>query len=336
MTQADPDRIQLHPTGIDLFSICGEAWRRRYEENEREGVSAELVVGSAVDVAITADLMEKIKTGQLLPLPSVVGIAQDEVRRRRLPNDEYLLTRASRFVAYAHRQLCPQINAVSVQHSWSVRLDKMLTRRGGLRGRWKKIDLVGTLDIREHYQDFSGSGIAIRDIKTAGASPPADAANGKHWTQLTCYALGEWVNTGAMPARVQIDTLVDLKRGVTHKPSFGERDDFDFAALFNRIVRFAQARQSGIFHYAPRGHWKCTRQYCSFYDTCPATKNKNTIDLAPAIPKLYKIKHVHYPSPLPAATMLLEKATDRSVACQPQESRVISPKKPSLPSSMLK
>jgi len=332
---SDPDRIQLHATALDLFSQCGEAWRRRYEENEREGISAELIVGSAVDVAITADLMEKIKTGQLLPIASVLSIARDEIRRRRWLNDEPLLARASRFVKYAHEQVCPQINPISVQHSWSVRLDKMLNRRGGLRGRWKKIDLVGTLDIREQLFDFGGPiGIAIRDIKTAGASPPADAANGKHWTQLTCYALGEWVNTGAMPARVQIDTLVDLKHGVTHKPSFGERDDFDFAALFNRIARFAQARQSGVFHYAPRGHWKCTRQYCSFYDTCPATKNKNTIDLAPAIPKLYKITHVDFPSPLPAATTLLEKATDRSVACQPQEN--LSPKKLSLPSSMPK
>lgn len=313
---AASDRIQLHPSGLTVFDECGEAWHRRYENREYEPANEYTVVGAALDAAVMADLNHKIKTGTLLSQDAVINIARLSVTeafaRGKLVGqhlENICLSRAETFAGYAHRNLCPTIEAVGTQVQWSVRLDKMLHDRGGLRGKWRRIDLVGTMDIREYSypDDFSSTtvpdGINIRDIKTAKASPPGNAADGKHWLQLTCYALGEWVTTGRMPKRVQIDTLVSLKRGIEHRISVGERTDYDFAALFNRCVRFAQARKAGLYLPAPRGSWKCSPEWCTYYKDCAFVKNEHTIELELPPLRGYSVP-VNSIAPAPAAKLL--------------------------------
>lgn len=312
MSRFDEDRIQVHPTGLSLFTDCGEAWRRTYIERERERANEFLIVGSALDEAVSADLSSKIHSGQLLPEDDVIAIARDTVsarakhgKMRRGATLESCLARAEALARYAHRKLCPTIHAKDVQVPWSVRLDDMLRRREVARAEREgdnpddaaiadlpAIDFVGTMDIRAwFYGEFSDepTGVEIRDIKSAKASPPAGAANGKHWIQLTSYAFGQWVDAQEMPERVTIDTIVSLKRGVEHRPSFGERDDYDFAALFNRLEQFARALKAGMFLPASPGHWKCSREWCPFYETCPYVKNKRTIDLHVPTAKLVTI-----------------------------------------------
>lgn len=336
MAQTDSGRIQLHPTGLATFNDCGESWRRSYEQGERQGVNEWLIVGTAVDASIMADLGEKLLTGNLLSEESAVSIAYESVRRQfdrgglsipvklRPKIRIECIERAGNFARYAHRKLSPTINVASVQERWSVRLDKMLHDRGGLRGKWRRIDLVGTLDIREYSypDDFSSmdvpDGFNIRDIKTARASPPKNAADGKHWTQMTCYALGMFVLLGQVPKRVQIDTLVSLKRGICHKPSVGERDDYDFAALFNRIVRFAQSRKAGLYVPAPRGSWKCTPEWCHHYKSCCFVKNAKTIELDLPSLRVYNDTR-NFPAP-PALKILEERRIIRRDEC-PSETK---------------
>lgn len=274
---------------------CGESFRRYYEQGERGHPNEYLIVGSALDAAVMADLKRKLNYGVLLDEDAVIEIATEHAygaftRPTSIARKDFTrirdesIQRVIAFTRYAHRKLCPTINVKSVQRKWSVRLDPILLRRSGLEERYCKIDLVGTLDIEEWMYDFSSPtepiGVCVRDLKSAKASPPKGAANGKHWLQLTCYAFGLFVADGTIPLRTQIDTLISGPRGVIHKPSYGERNKYDFAALFNRIVRFAQARAFGLYMPAPRGSWKCSDDYCDFYGDCPFVKNKKTIDVA--------------------------------------------------------
>lgn len=310
---------------LNVADECGERYRRMYEDGERGELNEYMIVGSALDASVTADLQQKLKHGLLLSDADAVSIAHESVRmaftQPRAPDKAlrpYCYGRAESLARYAHKMLSPNVHVVSVQEPWSIRLDAMLRKRGGVRGRWSKIDFVGTLDIREHYYDFSSTepaGFTIRDIKSAGASPPENSADGKHWLQLTSYALGMWVKHHEMPRRVQIDSLVTLKSGIVHKPSVGERNDFDIAALFNRCVRFAQMRQAGLYMPAPRGHWRCTKTWCQFYDTCCFVKNKKTIELALPPTRLYKIHVTNASSPASLVEM------PRRVQCEKQEPR---------------
>ena len=156
-----------------------------------------------------------------------------------------------------------------------------------------KIDYVGTLDVEENLYDFTHltapAGTGVLDLKSSRISPPKDAANKKHWIQMSSYVLGMFVLDGVQPKQVKISTLVSSDgKSVTQKDSVGERDDNDFAALFNRVEQFARSYRSGIFLPASPASWKCSVDWCVFHPTCPFTAGKKTIDLA--VPKLTQIK----------------------------------------------
>lgn len=299
-------RIQIHPSGLILFNTCAEAFRRRYICGDKRPPAAHLIVGRAADTGIHTDLEEKLKTGTLLPDEAVEAITADIVEREFKEEVDLegqpvqtkgwargaAIDRAVSFASYGHRNLNPVISPKALHRKWSVRLDDFFKKRGvaGV-----KLDYVGEMDIEEYLHDFTDKpGIAIRDIKISRRSPPEDAANAKHFVQLTSYALGKQVEDGVMPQRVQVDYLVDLKKGIEHKPRYAERDQFDLAALFNRLEVFARAFKAGLFPPAPRDHWKCSPKWCGYYGTCPYVRNPKTIHLSVPDPRTNRL------IPLPA------------------------------------
>jgi hypothetical protein len=304
------ERWQLHPTGIGVFTTCGEKYRRRYLDHDRpRGRGEALIVGTALDVAVAADLLEKIRTGKLLPEGDVLDIARDSVNdaftnevdcppAEKLRLRYAIQQRVKDLTEYAHRKFCPTIQPKAIQRPFSIRLDGFLRRRG-IRG--MKVDMVGTLDIEAYSYDFSSAtepaGEVIHDLKSSKRTPPKDAADSMHWLQMAFYALGKEHEDGRLPLWVQIDTLVSLKKGVTHNPSRGLRSNLDFAALFNRIEHMVRSLRAGIYAPADRGHWACSEAWCEYYSTCPYVKNAKVIDLAVPSQKLYRIGPATNPEP---------------------------------------
>jgi hypothetical protein len=319
-------RWQLHPTSIGVFNTCGEKYRRRYLDRDRpRGRGEALIVGTALDVAVAADLLEKIRTGNLLPEADVLDIARDSVNDAfmhdvDLPPTDRLMARRKiqervrSLVEYAHRKFCPPIFPKAIQRPFSIRLDSFLRRRG-LRG--MKVDMVGTLDIEAYIYDFSSAtepaGEVIHDLKSSKRSPPANAADSMHWLQMAFYALGKEHEDQKLPAWVQIDTLVTLKRGVEHKTSRGMRDNFDFAALFNRVELMARSLRSGIFPAASRSHWACSKEWCEYFESCPYVKNAKVIDLAVPSQRLYRIGPATNPEPTVNPPLAFVQGAEREI-----------------------
>jgi len=274
-----------------------------YLEGDIRPPSTFIVVGRGLDAAVNADLTSKMRTGQLLGTGEMQDIASGIVERDFLePVDltgeriskgtarELALNRARTFSKWTHLNLTPTIQPKAVQRPWSVRLDKILERRG-LKG--LKIDYVGTMDIEEWLYDFSSidtpKGTCIRDIKTSRRSAPKNAVTAKHTIQLSSYAFGKRVLDGVMPERVQVDYLVDLKSGVSHQPITGIVNDTDFAMLFNRLENLAHHLKAGVFAPAPRDSWMCSEKWCGYWHSCSFVQNNRTIHLGVPKPKLYKI-----------------------------------------------
>jgi PD-(D/E)XK nuclease superfamily len=301
-------RTQLHPSGAGFFERCGEAWRRRFIDGEVRAPAAYLIVGRGTDAAVNADLGNKVEHGELLGGQEVEDIACETVEQdfkgdvdlrgeaiSKVTAREQAISRTLGFARFAHRNLNPTIRPKAVQRSWSVRLDDFLARRG-VKG--VKMDYVGTLDVEEWFYDLGPTQepdplrTVIRDLKTSTKSPPSDAIDGKHFMQMTSYALGKQVVDGALPARVQVDYLVDLKRGIEHRPVVGTRDSSDLAALFNRIEIIARSLKAGIFTPAPQGSWWCSHKWCPYHSTCPYVRNQQTVDLHVPDQKKHKLVHI--------------------------------------------
>lgn len=257
--------IFVSHTRMAMLSRCGEQFRRRYVEGEILPPGVALIVGGAVDRSVTTNMRRKLSGEDLLPLEAVADVARDECSQRWQAGDVLLtdeevelgvaktkggsIDKSVRLATLHAKELAPSIEPTHVQRGFELDLSD-----AGYPAR-----VVGYLDLQE------GSA-RIRDTKTSKRSPSGDEADGS--LQLGLYALAAKVLDGALPARVQLDYLVDLKtpKVVTLE---SRRDDASLAPVLRRIERFIETVDRGHFQPASPDDWACSRQWCGFYTSCP-------------------------------------------------------------------
>ena len=272
MTTITP-KFQLHVTGLNMLSRCGEQFRRRYVEHEKTPPSVSMAVGTAVDKSVTANLARKIEHGDLLSIDNVQDIARDALVEEWAlgvqvsdedRDDGIAATRADAIdssvsPAALHRKVAaPTLNPTHVQRSWVLDIVGL------------DIQLAGTIDIQE------GSA-SIRDTKTSARSPVAGVADSS--LQLTTYALAVRQHDGAAPDKVALDFLIRTPKRHETKfvPMESTRNDEDFGHLINRAVSAEQCVDSGIFTPAPLDAWWCTPKFCPYHATCRYAKQPLTV-----------------------------------------------------------
>ena len=250
---------QLHISGLQMLQSCGEQYRRRYIEGERIAPGVAILIGSATDRSVTADLQSKIDTGALLANEQIRDAARDSVVAEWEkgvsldPEDGTegqakgtAIDAAVRLAELHHEGLAPTLAPTQVQRAWTLEVNGL------------PVDLAGTIDIQE------GSA-TIRDTKTAAKSPTANAAHES--LQLTTYALAAHVIDGAIPEKLTLDYLVRTK---TPKLVVLEttREVADFDPLLERIMAATRALESGIFIPARPDDWRCSAKFCGYFQSC--------------------------------------------------------------------
>lgn len=263
---------QLHVSMVGTLCRCGIQFQRRYghrfgcwHQEEIIPPSAALAVGSAVHVAVEADLREKVERGVLLPIEQVAATARDGFAARaedglylsetEAEDIEHTIgTATDQAVALAelyHTEVAPQIDPEAVEEKFVLEMPNY------------PMDLAGKKDVREKNGN-------IGDVKTAKRSPAKDAA---HSMQLGLYALAEKVLRGKYPALVYQDALVKNKQPKAVRVEAVPSDNWINPTL-RRIERFAEiiaAVKEGKQIFTPADHdwWGCSRAYCGYHATCP-------------------------------------------------------------------
>src|SRR5262249_24225730 len=160
---ADAVRPQLHATAITM--PCGEQFRRRYLERDIIPPGVAMIVGTATDTSVSANLQHKIDhDGAQLPTAQLADLAADHVRAAFSGGGVYLddddvaqgvarvrgaaLDKSVRLSTLHARATAPKIIPLRVQRSWSLSIAGV------------PFDLVGTMDVQE--------ATTIRDTKTTG------------------------------------------------------------------------------------------------------------------------------------------------------------------------
>src|SRR6185503_11680171 len=225
-----PEKPHLSTTQLTMLSRCGEQYRRRYLEGDREAPGVSMLVGRGVDAAVNANLRQKIATKALLSIEEVSTLARDTVTGEfsatevRLIDDEVsdglektkgkAVDKAVRLSRCHAQQLAPELEPTEVQRKWLVEMPNY------------PMDLTGYIDVQEGRA-------SVRDTKTAAKSPNAQAAQDSD--QLTLYALAAKVIDGTTPGSVYLDTAVDLKSGAKMVVLESKRGPADFTV--NRRVQ---------------------------------------------------------------------------------------------------
>lgn len=252
------EKPQLHTTAVNMQ--CGEAFRRRYLENEIIPPGVAALVGTATDRAVTRNLQSKLDTKTLLTLEEIADTARDGLNQAwesgvKLDPEEMAAgikkvkgdatDKAVRLSCLHAKSKAPEIEPTRLQRKWVLELNGY------------PMDLVGAIDIQEAR--------TIRDTKTTGKTPSEDIAHKS--LQLTAYALAVAKIDGTAPEKVMLDYLIDNKTPVA-KTYQSERGPEDFQIFLNRVEALIIAIEKGVFLPVSPDHWMCNPKWCGYASSC--------------------------------------------------------------------
>lgn len=257
------EKKHLSASAIGTYEKCAEAFRRQYVEHERGKVGVGAFVGSAVDHAVSLNMLAKLG-GDVLSVDAVKALARDALVEKWQKDGAPMLTpedgdeatakgtaidEAASLAALHHLEVAPLITPVAVQRKIRIALPG-------------PYDLVGFIDVEEAD--------CVRDTKTSGKSPDKDAAEKS--TQLTIYDYARALE-GKPSGTVRLDYLVKTK-----KPKYvglkASRDSYDHTAMLRRVERVGAAIDAGAFPFTSPDSWACGQKYCSYWKRCDQGERK--------------------------------------------------------------
>jgi hypothetical protein len=265
-----PKKPHRSPTQIDLYSKCGEAFKRRYINGEVIPPGIALITGKGVDGAQQINFRQKIESYRDLPISEIMEAAAEEFDTQA--SGEYSLTaeqmsEGPRVVlgkakdqtvqlarVYAREQ-APDYQPISVQREFRIVMPQSTH------------DLLGFIDLEDILE-------RVTDFKTAKRRKSQDEVNTS--LQLTVYAAAYRSWKGRDPREVRLDTLVKSDTPVRQVIAAG-RGRADYQALVNRFNTMQQGVAAGVFVPAMPGSWWCSPRWCGYWSTCPYVNSKPVI-----------------------------------------------------------
>lgn len=272
------DPVKVSHSRMNMLSRCGEQYRYRYIEGRRSRPGVSLLVGTAVDRAVTSNLRSKIDAGELLEVEEVDSIARDalefEWNRSEIQlHDEEVaagvaVTKGAavdKSVRLAHLHaatLAPAINPTHVDRGFVLEIEEF------------GVEVRGWIDIQE------GTG-SVRDTKTTGKTPSADIADKS--AQLDLYALAAtFLDEARRIPEVALDYLIDLKKGARATSYASVRNEETNGRALARIERFVLSVASETYLPTNPDSWWCAAKWCGYYDICKFAARPVTVAVPPA------------------------------------------------------
>jgi hypothetical protein len=266
-----PERNHLSFSQLNLFSNCAEAYRRRYILGEIIPPGVAALKGGGVHGGVAVNHRQKVKTGRDLPVTDIVGAAVAAFEEKRAKDGVQLsademkvglkptLARAKDSTAELARlyaeQSAPSIQPTLVEETIRVEVAGA------------EHDLLAVIDV-------ATQGNRVLDFKTAARAKAQRDADES--LQLTWYAIAYKALTGAPPAGLGLEVLVDTGKILKHQSLRTTRTLRDFEVLVARINAFLLSLKAGNFPPANVGHWMCGNggKWCAYWHTCAYVNNE--------------------------------------------------------------
>lgn len=260
----------LSNSQVTTLTSCGEQYRRRYVRHDPAPVGLSLMVGTAVDKAVTLNLDRKMIHGAFLSGDEIRDITVRTFRRSVLDAKE-----GDKGILFRQEELLAGKDvAIAEAEKKAVRLALLHAREAApklqplylQRPLWVELagypfDLSGIVDVQEAD--------CIRDTKTKNRTPAKTVADTSD--QLTIYALLSYYMDGAIPSKLVLDCLIDNKTPI-YRAFATTRAQEDFDVLLRRLVAAWDAIEAGAFIPARESDWWCGRDWCGYWETCQYVK----------------------------------------------------------------
>ena len=245
---------------LNLWHICGEAYRRRYMEGEKTPPGLHMLRGIGFHRSAARNMAQKMSSHRDLPARDIIdaGIAayDDEtkggVTLTSIEADRGIATVIGETRDDLAEMLDCHAKAQAVCHQPTAVEETICIELPGPR------DLLAVLDVATVN--------SVVDFKTAKrAKSQADADNS---IQLSVYHAAFHARFGYAPETVSLDVVVQTKTATRRQLVTSARDDSDLAALAARINVAQRSIEAGLFAPADPSSWACSERYCPFHATC--------------------------------------------------------------------
>jgi hypothetical protein len=260
--------IEWNNSKLSLLQRCGEAFRRRYIEEEVMPPSPRMLRGTVVHSVATTAMLRKYDEGELptveeakdlaasafdLNWRGVVTLSREERAEGLAKVGGHSKDFAIDLSGFHVETVAPSINPVAVERRITIKP--------------KDSDLVihGTIDL----VDGTPEGEIIRDLKTTERAPIKNAADLS--PQLTMYAMLRKLEVGRLPVKQVLDYLIRTPRRAERKHVILEttRDEADITAYVARINVSIESVKKGVFMPTSPDNWWCAPNWCDYHSTCP-------------------------------------------------------------------
>lgn len=270
------ERPHLSPSSINLYSKCGEAFRRRYIEKDIIPPGIAMLRGSGVHSGIEVNFRQKIDSHEDMPADEIVDAAIDGMDAR-IFKDGYSLTEDEASVGAAKTvgQLRDKVVTLARFHAKEQAPDYQpiaVEERVTIPAPSATHDLMGIIDMVDE------TGI-VSDFKTAKKKKTQDDVDTD--IALTFYAAAAKLLFGDHPAmarEVRLDIILDQKT-TKRQVITSDRGPADMQVLINRFNSTLSGVAAGTFAPATPGAWWCSPKWCGYWRTCPYVNSERLVKI---------------------------------------------------------
>jgi hypothetical protein len=254
---------------LELLSLCGEAFRRRYLEGEDTPSTPALARGRAVHrVAQLTHERQMLAIQQAKETPASRKIANylavmgwDEARD--IAAGEYARSVATAIIIEG--QGAELDNAVTMAEGycrrWACEVEpEQVEQKIEVRPQGTDVTLVGVVDLVD-----GAGGRAIVDLKTAKRPRQGEAASS---LQLTAYHSLLWAQGGSPIRTVRLDYIWRGRGGVMVTRDLAKRCEADVGMFAERVNAAVRQVEAGTYLPAASGCWLCRPKWCGYWATC--------------------------------------------------------------------
>lgn len=257
------ERKHWSPSQLDLACKCGEAYRRRYLENEVIPPGIALMKGRGLHGGAKVNMTQKIETRIDLPVSDIVDAAvasfEKDVKAGFVLSQEETSRGTKTVIAEAKDDVVELARVHAIEQAPEYQ-PTMVEARVRIVLPDAPRDLLGIIDLAD-TRDI------VTDFKTSSKRKNQTEVDGS--VQLTSYAAAFKTITGRDPRAVRLDTVVRTKTKTYRHALDSTRSSDDYNALANRINAVARMVDAGVFVPAMPGAWWCAPKWCGYWSTCP-------------------------------------------------------------------
>jgi len=259
----------LSASSLRLLKVCPEAWRRRYIKHEKERPGEALTVGSATHAAVGFNQIEKIKTGEDLPVSTVVEYFHDKAWPEAVEDDggveeirwdkkpEEVRRDGERMTQAYQGEVSPRIQPLAVEQKISLSVEGV------------PVPIIGYLDFVEERD--------VIDLKTGKQVSRKPDANWRFQATIYSLATEKAVHFHSV-SRAQTPSIAtplsDPEMLLPFRPDLVE-------VTATTLRDYAGMIEYYMHRYGPDETWPLTGlvsdykggaacNYCGYRPTCPA------------------------------------------------------------------